>query len=141
MPNKLHWTKNLKLDDDTYEGMINIDDTESIIYVEIDKEQKDDDMKIAFCNEIINWYEENSKKVKSFASNKLLELKNTHWVESDTDVVTEDEFITKIKLESIAIHKDKSITFFFKDGNLFLGHCIMVGMNKNCALEYAEIAG
>src|SRR3989339_1807431 len=106
MPNKLHWTKNLKLDDDTYEGMINIDDTESIIYVEIDKEQKDDDMKIAFCNEIINWYEENSKKVKSFASNKLLELKNTHWVESDTDVVTEDEFITKIKLESIAIHKD-----------------------------------
>ena len=141
MPTNILSRDNLIFNKDTYEGIIEIDNSKAKIYLEIDQEKNDSDEKISLGNKVYDWYQNNLKEIKIFASNKLLELKNKNWTNPDGKLVTEDEFVAKIQLESIIVHKNNTISFCYQDNGLFDGHWIVIKADVNLNLVEAKIEG
>ncbi|WP_083651893.1 DUF2262 domain-containing protein [Photobacterium proteolyticum] len=82
-----------------------------------------------------------SQKVVEFAVEELLELKNDSWLEEDEPEVTKDQFIEKMKLESITVYPDGEFEFWHHDGDLFWGHSIQISGSLSEGLTNADIPG
>ncbi|MGL6312412.1 DUF2262 domain-containing protein [Vibrio sp. WXL103] len=82
-----------------------------------------------------------SQKVFDFAAEELLELKNDAWLEEGEPEVTKDQFIEKMKLESITVYPDGEFEFWHHDGDLFWGHSIQVSGSLTEGLISADILG
>lgn len=83
------------------------------------------------------------KSAKRFASDKLLELKNTEW--ADEKSITEEEFIKRLTLTEIEVKADKIVMWYATD--LFDGHSVFVtcdilrDLDMRCTPIQANIAG
>lgn len=101
-----------------------------------------------------------NEKIISFAAEELLDLANDWYSESreeyyeefDPDFEEEDEYfkyetITKerfmelIKIREIIAYSHGGFTVYCSDGDIFLGHSIIVSGNINGEFDYAEMAG
>jgi hypothetical protein len=80
-------------------------------------------------------------KAREFAALKLLDLKNDFWLDEDEAELTHSDFVNRIGLESLSIESDGGLTFWFKDGDIFAGHVIIVKANSNGEFLDAEMAG
>lgn len=115
---------------------------------------------ISTAHELYNNKMEWSKKVISYAAEKLLDLANDWYEESreeyyeyfDPEFEEEDEFfkyekITKerfeelVEPEDIVIYSNGGFSIYCSDGDIFAGHCIIVKGNINGEFEYADMAG
>jgi hypothetical protein len=65
-------------------------------------------------------------RAREFAARELLELKNDTWLGEEESKLSEEEFKSRLVMESLSFHADGDIEFWFCDGNLFLGHSIQV---------------
>lgn len=74
------------------------------------------------------WKEQNiwEKKVKEYAVQKLLKLKNDTWIDEEGKSVNSEEFKKLMRLESVTFESDGSFKFWYNDGDLFWGHSIHV---------------
>jgi len=75
---------------------------------------------------------------RDYAAKKLLKLAN-EW--SEGEKVTKKDFVSRIRLNTIAFCNDLSIGLYYDDGGLFLGHTITVDIDKNGKCTRAEIHG
>ncbi|MDR3272981.1 MAG: DUF2262 domain-containing protein [Flavobacteriaceae bacterium] len=66
------------------------------------------------------------EKLKRFAANKLLKLKNTSWLNENEPQITLPEFVRRIKTEHIEVYPKGRFEFWFNDGDVFGGHAIVV---------------
>ena len=80
-------------------------------------------------------------RVQDYAVARLLELKNDTWIEDDEEVVSRDEFISRMTLETIAIDAAGNFTFWHDDGDLFWGHVIEIRGDLTNGPTHAGIAG
>lgn len=89
-----------------------------------------------------NFYEQKKWdiKCKEYAADRLLELKNDCWLDDDEKLMTKDEFVRAISLETLEINEAGCYSFWFEDGDIFGGHVIIVTGDKD-GLNDAEIAG
>lgn len=85
---------------------------------------------------------------KTTASNNLLELANDWgyqaWIddgnkEEDYVGLTELDFIDRLSLVDISIQSETDVSFWFNDGDIFLGHYITVDGNINSGFSEANI--
>ncbi|MGD7006922.1 DUF2262 domain-containing protein [Metabacillus sp. 84] len=83
-----------------------------------------------------NW----DTRMKKFASCELLELAND-WLDNINEEITSDMFTDRICITNISVYPGGDFTIFFEDGDLFLGHTIIVAGNIDGTFESAEIAG
>lgn len=81
------------------------------------------------------------KKVKEFAAEKLLKVKNKEWLEEDEKEMVKEQFIKKIKLERISVFIKNKFEFCFDDNEIFWGHSIIVYGNLEKGLIKAEVEG
>lgn len=81
------------------------------------------------------------KTITGCAVEKLLGLKNEHWLAEGELPVTAQEFAKRITVAEISVKADGSFEFFHGDGDLFWGHCITVSGNLTDGPKYADIAG
>jgi hypothetical protein len=81
------------------------------------------------------------KVAKKHAASELLAFKNEHWSTDDEPEVTERTFCSRMKLESVKVSGPGDVTFFFRDGDLFLGHAILVELGPDDTPSHADIAG
>ena len=95
----------------------------------------------ATANKIVKAKKEWDKKIKEFAAGELLELKNNSWLDDDETEITADQFVEKIKIETIDISQDNEFEFYLDDGDIFWGHTIIVSGNLEDGLSDAQIAG
>jgi hypothetical protein len=65
-------------------------------------------------------------RCKDKAVDRLLELKNSSWLDDQESELSAEQFKAKMILESILLHPDGSFEFWYDDGDLFWGHAIMV---------------
>jgi hypothetical protein len=79
------------------------------------------------------------KKIKEFAADKLVKLKNKSWLEEGENEITKEQFIEKMKPESINISLKNKFEFCFDDGELFWGHGITVYGNLEKGPMKAEV--
>lgn len=83
-------------------------------------------------------------RIRKYACDKMLELAND-WLEDNeeatVDRITSEMFMNLMEFESLNVHDDGSFDFYFSDGDMFWGHCIIVEGNINGEFESAYIAG
>lgn len=78
---------------------------------------------------------------RAYAASQLLPLKNESWLGDGDRPVTEGQFRARMVLDGIHVHGDRSVTWYFRDGDLFAGHWIVVSMDAASEFTDAEIAG
>lgn len=91
----------------------------------------------ALCGDARNW----SKKITDYAVSSLLELKNDNWLMEDQHELTETDFINAMRLDSITVHPDGEFEFWHDDGDLFLGHSILISGSLQDGPTDADIPG
>jgi hypothetical protein len=79
-------------------------------------------------------------RTKEYAAVRLLPLKNESWLDEDEDEVTARVFCERMVLESVTVHA-ADLEFYFRDGDLFWGHTILVSATHDGELIDAEICG
>lgn len=82
-----------------------------------------------------------SKLLGPFIAKALLSLKNETWLEDDERPLTKQQFLARLKLESITVGDEGRFTFWFHDGGLFWGHAIAVAGSLTKGLIDATLAG
>jgi hypothetical protein len=85
--------------------------------------------------------EEWNRRVRTFAVEELLPLKNENWLGDDEAELTPDEFEVRMRLESITVNADGSFDFWHNDGDLFCGHWIQILGNLSEGPTHADIPG
>jgi hypothetical protein len=81
------------------------------------------------------------RRVREYAVEQLLPLKNRSWLDEDEEEKSADEFLAKMSIESISIDESGDVTFWHDDGGLFLGHAISISGTLSEGLANASIAG
>lgn len=76
-----------------------------------------------------------------FTVEQLLEIKNNNWLDEDEEMVTNNDFINRMTLETISVEEDSHFSFWFDDDNLFLGHAIQVTGTLKDGFTLADIPG
>lgn len=80
-------------------------------------------------------------QIQSCILKDLLDLKNGRWLQEGERKLTADGFLRRITLSSIVVRSDGSFEFWYDDGDLFLGHSIMVSGSIGGGLDYAGLQG
>lgn len=90
--------------------------------------------------DVISGLEVIDHKAREFACEELLELKNDSWLDEDEELITKEEFASKMSIDTISFQEDGEIEIWYNDGDLFWGHSITVYIN-NGEPKRAEING
>jgi hypothetical protein len=85
--------------------------------------------------------EEILQSAKEYSAKELIDLKNGEWAEQDGSIVTEQQFVERLALESAILYPDGEMEFFFRDGGLFFGHVVIVSRSADGEHTNATIAG
>lgn len=83
------------------------------------------------------WYQ----KIRDYAVQELLNLKNNDWLDEDEVELSPDKFKDRMILESIKVCPNGSFDFYFDDGDLFWGHSIEISGSLLEGMTYANIFG
>jgi len=81
------------------------------------------------------------QRVRDYAVQLLLPLKNESWLNEGEIEVTAGQFKERMKLESITVHPDGSFEFWHNDGDLFWGHSIQITGSLSKGPISADIPG
>jgi hypothetical protein len=124
-----------------YEATFTFDDTKVKVTVSAE-EEKDLGNLEKRIKSIIDWIDQNKDKLLDFCTDELLEDKNSdEWLKSGEKELSRSDFKGKLALEAIHINEDGSTTIEYKDGKMFWGHTVVVGVTDNFSLDYATIEG
>ncbi len=82
-----------------------------------------------------------NKKIVDYAVSELLPLKNESWIVEDEEEITQEQFKKQIELLSITVHQDGSYEFWYDDGDLFLGHALVVSGNITDGPDDVDLVG
>jgi hypothetical protein len=66
------------------------------------------------------------RRVRDYAVQELLRLKNESWLEEGEAHVSPEQFRSRMTLESLTVYPDGEFEFMHDDGELFWGHAIQV---------------
>lgn len=81
------------------------------------------------------------RRLREFAVEELIELKNDTWLDENEEEVTPEQFYARMTLESIALEPGGGFEFTYADGDLFWGHVIQVSGTLTEGPTDAGIAG
>lgn len=81
------------------------------------------------------------QRLRKYAADQLLQLKNDAWLDEDEDDVTADAFYQCMTTKSIVVYPHDRFQFTFDDGDLFWGHVIQVSGDLIEGPTGANIAG
>jgi hypothetical protein len=101
----------------------------------------DEEVFITKLNEKLDWISRNKNKINSSITKKLLPSKNENWIEENETIISEKEFVKRIKLTFILVFDDTSLELVYDDGDLFWEHQIVVDLNKENKITYVDISG
>lgn len=92
--------------------------------------------------EVFNNPELWQNKIKDFAVDQLIQLKNDNWLEEGESPITKEAFKQVITFESISVYGDnEAFEIYLTDGDVFWGHSICVDGNLDDGFKSAGIQG
>lgn len=122
----------------SYEGKIK-DNLDNEIEFTIDIDDNLEEL-IDYTRQLFKKYLNRDDELKLYAASQLLDIYNDVWNETDIEI-TEGEFASRMLLEGITVYSDRSMTFYYQDGDLFYGHSITIYLDESGNLESAQIEG
>lgn len=81
------------------------------------------------------------RRVREYAVEKLLPLKNDSWLEEAEAELSAGAFLSKMTLETISVEESGDFCFWHDDGDLFCGHAIQISGSLSGGLTDADIPG
>jgi hypothetical protein len=93
------------------------------------------------ASRLFNEQEQWDRRVREYAVEQLLPLKNGSWLDEDEEEISAADFLSKMSLESISLDEEGDLTFWHNDGDLFCGHAIQISGNLADGLKNADIPG
>ena len=145
---------------DTFESRINW--MESNVHIMINNNKDENVIKdcISTAHELYNNQKKWNEKILNYSAQELLDLAND-WYEDSREEYYEDfdpnfeeedpffkyeeilkeRFIELIEISEICVESDGNFSIFCSDGDIFLGHCIIVSGNINGEFKDAVMAG
>jgi hypothetical protein len=82
-----------------------------------------------------------NRRIRDYAVQELLPLKNESWLDEDEAELTPDEFQDRMTLESVTVNPNGSFDFWHNDGDLFWGHSIQICGSISEGPTHADIPG
>lgn len=82
-----------------------------------------------------------NRRIRAYAIEKLLPLKNDAWLNEGEVELTAADFEKRMSLESITVNADGSFDFWHNDGDLFWGHSIQISGSLSEGPNHADIPG
>jgi len=101
-------------------------------------DQEDMDKVVVAVEIRLTQLKKNELSLREYAAKKLLKLAN-EWAEGEK--VTKEDFVSRLRLETIAFYNDLSTGLYYDDGDLFWGHTITVDLDKRGKCTRAEFQG
>ena len=80
---------------------------------------------ISTAHKLFEKQSEWDSKIREYAADKFIDLKNENWSESGRDI-TKKEFVNLIGVTSISVSPNGKFEFWFHDGDMFFGQSIRV---------------
>jgi len=134
----------LDKDLDMFEGGISWRGEDIDISLEVDSSSEDTwTAAVAAMKQMMIDQERWDRDMRAFAARELTELA-CDWRESaDEEVpeITEESFVQRIELTSIAMDPDGSFSAYFDDDDMFFGHCVVVYGTLADGVSSAVMAG
>jgi len=108
--------------------------------VDLHIEEFDDDVEatLAAARDFLDWIREHEGDALRFVGDQLLGDYNGGWNRGEP--MTLETFIAAIRLDDITLRK-QTTTIYYDDGDLFLGHSILLELTEDRQFESAYIAG
>lgn len=125
---------------DNFETTITIAGQRCDLFI-CDIAENDTNKATEIADKVNNWLSGHIDDVKTFAAEKLLDIKNSSWLEEDETPLTAAGFATQISLDAVTSFADGSLEIHFFDNDIFWGHSIQVSVNEGFVLADADIAG
>ncbi|MEH2176592.1 DUF2262 domain-containing protein [Nostoc sp.] len=124
---------------DWYESQVVFFETQLTINISTDDNDK---VKSALdrASSVVQKVKHYDKMAQEYAVQQLLKLKNETWLD-EGETLTSEEFKTRMTLEGLIFFPDGEAEFYYNDGNLFFGHCILIKMDKHDCFVDASIHG
>lgn len=94
---------------------------------------------LAVADALFSAREDWSMRIKEFAADRMLSLKNDNWLHDGERELSRENFISCMTLTEISIDESANFTFSYDDGDLFWGHTIAVSGNIVGGLRDAKI--
>ncbi|OWA34034.1 hypothetical protein B9G55_17020 [Saccharibacillus sp. O16] len=91
--------------------------------------------------ELADALEETDASACRYAAEELLELKNDVWLDEEEEELSEEEFMSRMELESVTLEVEGRAAFWYADGDLFGGHTICVERNADRQFVSADLMG
>lgn len=95
------------------------------------KDSKPDQTALEAARSILADQKSWQTRITTFAAEKLLPIWVEHWRQEGDPMLDANEFINRISLSSIEFEEEGKFTFWYDDGDIFLGHMITVWGNLN----------
>lgn len=111
-----------------FEGRTHWNGDEVHIHLNLKDDSSDEIDPVALANlkRMFSDQKDWQSRLKSFAANEMLDLKNDSWLGEDESDVTSLEFQERMSIDSISAYSDGDFEVFFDDGELFWGHSIII---------------
>jgi len=103
------------------------------LVINYEDKEKDDTRGFDIANEIYNEIKKDENKFKFYIANSLSKVYS--------DVITKEQFTSKISLEAINIDSDGNFKLYYDDGDLFLGKVICIEVNEEFVIENVYLIG
>ena len=127
---QLNWyTTEFAFDGDTVSIRLSLDECTDV------------DALVAFGASIAAALRQLAESAAEYAANEQLGLKNDTWLGEDESPVSRDEFIKRLQLESVVAYPDGTAEWFFDDGDLFWGNCVLLQMESDQTFSDVSLAG
>ena len=81
------------------------------------------------------------QRVRAYAVEQLLPLKNEYWLDEDEAPLTPEAFTARMTLRSIGLTPEGGFDFWHDDGDLFGGHAIRISGSLATGPSEADIPG
>ncbi len=125
-----------------FAGIVNWNGVEANVYLETDEEDGDTaEQAMKALKRIVDNIVDNDAKYREFAAQELTELANEWMDEVDGEEITQEMFAKRMEISDITVGPDGSLSLFYLDDDMFLGHVIEIAIEPNGEIVSANIAG
>ncbi|MFS1523781.1 DUF2262 domain-containing protein [Microbulbifer sp. 2304DJ12-6] len=125
---------------DCFEGTINWQGEPVELSVSVDEEDGSISSSLKTIEALYSQSGDWSKKIADYAVSELLEVMNKNWLEGEKEFTASD-FINSMELLFITVYPDGKFEFRHDDGDMFLGHSIIISGSLTDGLSEAGISG
>ncbi|MBY0460780.1 MAG: DUF2262 domain-containing protein, partial [Gemmataceae bacterium] len=105
----------------------------------LDPTDGQDEKIVGAGRKFVAWLRKKEPAARRYAASELLDTHNDGW--NDGDPISARTFASRMTLETASLQSDGGAALYYRDGDLFWGHCIIVTVNADRAFTDATFAG